>query len=160
MLSSSACWARYGEVLAREFGDPAYSALHQLTVDAYAVQHPGVAERRAIQSVGLHLMILCLILEDGADPREDPKLHRRMVRRPSFEWLDPPLTQGRMTVADVLPVRNPSEHEAVGARLGPRRVVCVGAPSRHRAPLGPSEPRLSGLTASEVAAAGGARLSC
>jgi len=30
MRSSPACWARYGEVLAREFGDPAYFALHQL----------------------------------------------------------------------------------------------------------------------------------
>ena len=38
---SPACWARYGEVLAREFQDPAYFGLHQLTVDAYAVQHPG-----------------------------------------------------------------------------------------------------------------------
>ncbi len=26
-----ACWARYGEVLAREFGDPDYFRLHQLT---------------------------------------------------------------------------------------------------------------------------------
>ena len=26
MRSSPACWARYGEVLAREFGDPAYFA--------------------------------------------------------------------------------------------------------------------------------------
>lgn len=109
--SSPACWARYGEVLAREFGDPEYFTLHQLTVDAYAVQHPGVEERRAIQSVGLHLMTLCMILEDGADPREGPKLHRRMVRRPSFEWLDPPPMDGRMTVANVLPAQSPSEHE-------------------------------------------------
>ncbi|MBA3839846.1 MAG: hypothetical protein H0X55_06055 [Thermoleophilaceae bacterium] len=109
--ASPACWARYGEVLAREFGDPDYFALHQLTVDAYAVQHPGVAERRAIQSVGLHLMTLCMVIEDGADPREGPKLHRRMVRRPAFEWLDPPPMDGRLTVAAILPAQSPSEHE-------------------------------------------------
>jgi hypothetical protein len=42
----------YGEMLAREYGDPAYFRVHQLTVDTYAVQHPGPRERRAIQSVG------------------------------------------------------------------------------------------------------------
>lgn len=109
--SSPACWRRYGEVLAREFGDPAYFAPHQVTVDAYAAQHPGIPERRAIQSVGLHLMTLCMVLEDGADPREGPKLHRRMVRRPVFEWLDPPAMDDRMKVVDVLPACSPSEHE-------------------------------------------------
>ncbi len=41
MLSSPGCWAIYGEVLAREYERPAYMADHRLTVDAYAVQHPG-----------------------------------------------------------------------------------------------------------------------
>lgn len=109
--SSPACWARYGELLAREFGDPAYFGLHQVTVDVYAVQHPGAAERRAIQSVGLHLMTLCMVLEQGADPTEGPKLHRRMAKRPGIEWLDPPAMAGRMTVVDVLPARSPQEHE-------------------------------------------------
>ncbi len=110
MRSSSACWRRFGEILAREFGDPAYFALHQVTVDTYAVQHPGVAERRAIQSVGLHLMTLCLVLEHGADPREGPKLHRRMVQRPPLQWLDPPPMGDRLKVVDVLPARSPAEH--------------------------------------------------
>lgn len=81
MRSSPACWARFGEILAREFSDPAYFALHQLTVDAYAVQHPGGADRRAIQSVGLHLMTLCMVLEEGADPRNGPRLHTPPSRR-------------------------------------------------------------------------------
>ncbi|MFN2467164.1 MAG: DUF5946 family protein, partial [Gaiellaceae bacterium] len=101
----------YGEVLAREFGDPRYFAVHQLTVDAYAAQHPGVAERRAIQSVGLHLMTLCMVVEEDADPREGPKLHRRMLGRAAFEWLDPPPTDDGLTVADVLPAQTRSEHE-------------------------------------------------
>lgn len=44
-------------------------------------------------------MTLCLILEDGADPREGPKLHRRMVSRPAYEWLDPPSDRSCLTVA-------------------------------------------------------------
>ena len=35
--SSTACWALFGDVLAREFQDPAYFRLYQLTVDTYAV---------------------------------------------------------------------------------------------------------------------------
>lgn len=127
MLSSPACWARFGAVLAREFGAPAYFAIHQLTVDSYAAQHPGAPERRAIQSVGLHLMTLCMVLEGGADPREGPKVHRRMVRRPAFEWLDPPSMDGRLTVVDVLPAADPAEHERL-VRAWSRDVWAAWAP--------------------------------
>jgi Family of unknown function (DUF5946) len=109
--ASPACWALFGEVLAREFGDPAYFRLHQLTVDTYAVQHPGAPERRSIQSIALHLMTLCLVVEDGADPREGPKLHKRLVGRVPFHWLEPPRPNGRITVADVVRARTPAEHE-------------------------------------------------
>ncbi len=111
MRCSPACWRRFGAILAREFGDPSYFAVHQITVDTYAVQHPGIPERRAIQSVGLHLVTLCLVLEDGADPREGPQLHKRMVKSPPFEWLDPPPMGDRLNVVDVLPARSPAEHE-------------------------------------------------
>src|ERR1700688_1721358 len=42
VLSSPGCWAAYGEVLAREYRDYRLARLHRLTVDTYAVQHPGV----------------------------------------------------------------------------------------------------------------------
>lgn len=108
--SSAACWALFGELLAREFNDPEYFGAHQLTVDTYAVQHPGVPERRSIQSVGLHLMTLCLVFEHGADPSHGPELHKRLVNRPAFHWLEPPRVPGRMTVADVLTAGDPQEH--------------------------------------------------
>ena len=111
--ASPACWALYGEVLAREYGDPNYSRLHQVTVDTYAVQHPGVPERRSIQSVAMHLITLCLVLEDGADPREGPKLHKRLVRWPGFHWLEPPTPNGQITICDVLQARTSAEHERV-----------------------------------------------
>ena len=109
--ASVSCWERFGRLLAREFQDPAYFAVHQVTVDAYAAQHPGGPERRAIQSVGLHLMTLALVIEDGADPRLGPDLHRRMASRPSFEWLEPPDMTGVMTVLDVLEASDPAAHE-------------------------------------------------
>ena len=111
--ASPACWALFGEVLAREYGDPKYFRLHQVTVDTYAVQHPGLPERRSIQSVAVHLITLCLVLEDGADPAEGPKLHKRLAVSNSFHWLEPPHPNGRITVADVLEARTPAEHEAL-----------------------------------------------
>lgn len=36
LLSTSGCWAKYGELLAREYSDFSYMAVHNLTVDAYA----------------------------------------------------------------------------------------------------------------------------
>lgn len=109
--ASPACWALYGEVLAREYSDRDYARLHQLTVDTYAVQHPGVPERRSIQSVALHLVTLYLVLEAGADPREGRKVHKRLAGRALFDWLEPPKPNGRITVADVLEARTPAEHE-------------------------------------------------
>lgn len=97
--ASPACWELYGRALERAYGDATCRDVLQLVVDAYAWQHPGVEERRNAQSVGIHLMTLCLILEDGADPREGPKLHRRMVARPTYSWLDSPADRGRLTVA-------------------------------------------------------------
>ena len=110
--SSPACWALYGEVLACECSEPAYFGVHQVTVDTYAVQHPGVPDRRSIRSVALHLMTLCLVLEDGADPSQGPKLHKRIAaRRPAFRWLEPPQANGRITVADVNRAATAAEHE-------------------------------------------------
>ena len=58
-------------------------------MDAYAAQHPGDgALPQQVQSVGLHLMTLCLFLEHGADPVQGTALHRKMVRRPTFIRLE------------------------------------------------------------------------
>jgi hypothetical protein len=108
--ASPACWALYGRLIAREFNDAAYLAVHQMSTDTYAVQHPGVPERRSIQSVAIHLMTLCLVLEGVADPMGGSRLHQRMVERPAFHWLEPPQPNGNITIADVLPAEDPVEH--------------------------------------------------
>jgi Family of unknown function (DUF5946) len=110
--STAACWALYGEVLAREFNDASRFAIHQLTVDTYAAQHPGSESRRSTQSVGLHLSTLCMFVERGADPTRGPVLHRRLVRTPVWRWLKPPLPIGKLTVANVHRAATADEHIA------------------------------------------------
>lgn len=76
---------------------------HKFVVDAYAVQHPGADERHARQSVAVHLVRLCLMLE-----RERDVTHAtRMITRATtsgieMKWLDPALPLGTITVQDLL----------------------------------------------------------
>jgi len=87
MTSSPACWHGYGKLLAAQYSDPARMAFHQLVVDAYAAQHPGGDDPRAIRSVGIHLMTLALFLEQAVDPSLGSELHRGMVDHPVFHQL-------------------------------------------------------------------------
>lgn len=87
MESSPACWAAFGELIAADYTSPERMAFHQLVVDSYAAQHPGAGDPRQVQSVGLHLMTLCLFLEHDVDPAQGPALHRKMIRRPAFHRL-------------------------------------------------------------------------
>lgn len=92
--ASAACWARYGELLAERVG--------HLAVDTYAAQHPGVDERRAAQSVGVHLVSLCAALERGVPAARAPELIRLALRsRPKWPWLPLPQPVGTVTVDDV-----------------------------------------------------------
>ncbi|MCX5206482.1 DUF5946 family protein [Streptomyces sp. NBC_00237] len=112
-VASAECWQRYGELLARSYTVADCRHVHQLVVDSYVAQHAGGESRREIQTVALCLMTLCLFVEDDADPREGPALHRRMMAdRPAyFHWLEPPPQIGLMTAADVLAARDAVEHE-------------------------------------------------
>jgi Family of unknown function (DUF5946) len=113
MESSPGCWAAYGEVLAREYGDPAYGTVHRLTVDAYAAQHPGRESPQTVQSVAVHLISLSLVLERGIDARRATSAIRDAVsRKGAFRWLPPPSPPGELTVADVLRAGNATEHVA------------------------------------------------
>jgi hypothetical protein len=101
-LSSEACFAAYGRVLARCYEDAQLLRVRQLPVDAWAVQHPAPSSRVSDQSLALHLMTLHLFLEEGVDPERGPALHKSMmIGRPDYAWLEPPLHRGALTVADV-----------------------------------------------------------
>lgn len=109
--ASAACWAAFGELLAREFGDVAYGRMHRHTVDVYAVQHPGRDDRRQRQSVAIHLIGLCQWLEHGLDTWQVIAGTQAMLRDsgPDWPWLDPPEAYD-LTVLDVLDARDGMEH--------------------------------------------------
>jgi CTP:molybdopterin cytidylyltransferase MocA len=110
--ASPACWAAFGELLAREFQDRAYGRLHRHTVDVYAVQHPGQDARRERQSVAIHLIGLCHWLEHGLDASRVIAATQAMLKvdRPEWPWLEPPI-EYEVTVRDVLTAESGSEHE-------------------------------------------------
>ncbi|HKA23670.1 MAG TPA: DUF5946 family protein [Candidatus Eisenbacteria bacterium] len=108
---SPGCWALFGEVLAREYSDFRYARVHGLTVDAYAVQHPGEPSAHAIASVGLHLQRLHWVLELGYDGvRATRVMQRAAERKRELTWLEPPAERGSMTVVDVQRATTPEEH--------------------------------------------------
>jgi hypothetical protein len=84
MTSTPGCWRAFGELLAADYSSPERMDFHQLVVDAYAAQHPGDDGPQQIQSVGLHLMTMCLFLEHDTDPALGTSLHRKMIGRPTF----------------------------------------------------------------------------
>lgn len=111
MESSPGCWASFGEVLAREYSDAAYFAVHRLTVDAYAVQHPGRPGPQSIKSVGVHLVRLYLLLECGLEMQRANDAMLKINRlKDGFTWLTPPSTPGSITVADVQEAATVEQH--------------------------------------------------
>jgi len=150
LLSSPACWAAYGEVSSRAYLDPQRLEVLQVQIDAYAVQHPGGHERRAAQSVGIHLMTLCLVFERGADPREGPRLHRLMVERPVFHWLEPPRTRGTVTVLDVLATSNGDSHIAKVSPAAPPDVHATPGSGWSSPPTSSPSPPWAGIANSVI----------
>jgi hypothetical protein len=73
------------------------------------VQHPGVPERRSIQSVAVHLMALCLVLERGFTPQAATRRMGALVERARPQWLEPPVPNGRLTVEHPL-AAPPGDH--------------------------------------------------
>jgi len=117
MPASQGCWQLYGEMAAREYGDPAYRTSGRQIVDAYAVQHTGINERRTAQSVWVHLISLCLVLEHGLAVEDSIRAMRRVVAgRPTFAWLPPPPSLGEVTVIDLHAATTAAQHTAIARR--------------------------------------------
>jgi len=109
VVSSSGCWAAFGEVLAREFGHPDRFTLHRLTVDTYMAQHPSGDDRRQRQSVVLHLVAIRHAL-DGVGPRTLNAATARLAAQ-HREWPALAAPAGySMTVADLLEATSADEH--------------------------------------------------
>jgi hypothetical protein len=110
--AAAGCWEVYEGVLAKEFGEYRYpQPTHRLTVDTYAVQHPGEPSRQAIQSVNVHLVGLYLVLERGLHGAGATRALRAVVGRAAgLTWLQPPEPNGRLTVLDAALARSREEH--------------------------------------------------
>lgn len=115
MESSPGCWAAYGQVLAREYSKLTFATNHRLTVDAYAVQHPGRPSPQSIQSVCVHLVSLQLVLERAVDHSTATGILSQLAAHTeNFHWLEPPDSLGELTVNHVLAATSAIEHrEAV-----------------------------------------------
>lgn len=110
--ASPACWAVYGEVLAREYGEYGMPPVHRLTVDTYASQHPGTPSPQSIQSVAVHLVGLYVVLERGFDLRKAARVTSEAAAyRSSYSWLEPPDLARGLTILDVVTSQGVERHE-------------------------------------------------
>jgi Family of unknown function (DUF5946) len=102
--ASAACWSLYQRLACPSSESPDPPRVRRLIGDAYAAQHPGVEQVRSVQSVAVHLMDLCVLLErDGAVRRPAPVRGRAPRRRAlDLHWLEPPEARGGMTLIDAL----------------------------------------------------------
>ncbi|HET6534679.1 MAG TPA: DUF5946 family protein [Sphingomicrobium sp.] len=116
MLSSPACWAAFNAVMAREYSNPSLLSVHRLSVDTWAVQHPGDGSRRAIQSVGVHLARLMVQIEHGLPSDAVNAAMLRFAARKSELPELPPRSRYSVTVADVVDAAEPEDHRAAVRR--------------------------------------------
>lgn len=112
--ASPGCWAAFGEVTGKEYGDLRYARVHGLTVDAYFAQHPGEPTPQAIRSVAVHLVGLFSQMERDLGPEELYEIHKRASSLAkegrAFFRLEPPAALGEKTVLYVLEADGPDEH--------------------------------------------------
>lgn len=120
MSSTPGCWACYGEVLAREYSDRSFyegDCIHKLTVDTYAVQHPGTPSQQSIRSVGYHLTRMYLIIERGISPDETQQAMVEIsATKDKYYWLTPPSDLGAITVKDVHQTQSVADHKTMVRR--------------------------------------------
>ncbi len=108
---SPACWASFGGLGVRET-ELGILGPDRLSVHVYMAQHPGVPGRRQAQSVGVHLMVLGTVLEDGlATGAAVSMMPRWLARKRAFPWLDPPSPRGGLTLLDAPEMADRTAHE-------------------------------------------------
>ncbi len=117
LLSTPGCWARYGEVLAREYSDFRYMAVHDLTVDAYSIQHPGQPNPQTINSLNIHLASLYAFFELGLRSSELSEFKQKLAKqKPRFRWMETPLKVGQYNINDVWGTDTPEAHQEMVKR--------------------------------------------
>jgi len=122
------CFAAYAELLGRQVSNASLARAHMLSADIYPAQHPGVPGRQSSQSVWVHLVGLCLMLEYGFDGVASALAKARLAAPDAtFDWLEPPVSRGEMTVLDILAAETADEQIAAVQRWA-RTVWAAWAP--------------------------------
>ena len=100
--SSPGCWAAYTTLPFGGMAGPAELPHSAMTVDAYAVQHPGRPGSSSTPSVWIHLAAMHLVLERGW-PSDRLVEIRRLVAdaNDGWPWLTPPGSMGGIGAIDV-----------------------------------------------------------
>jgi hypothetical protein len=99
---SAGCWQIYGEILAKEYSDPAYWKVH-----------PGKPSPQTVQSVNVHLLAMYLIFEKHCSFDSARKALNDVIKKKKgqFTWLTPPQDLGTSTVVDLVKARNANEYQ-------------------------------------------------
>lgn len=111
MDATPACFALFNQILETEYSDRAFLLTHRLTVDTYAVQHPGgTNSKQQRQSVGLHLARLGLQIERPIPPKETNDVMLGLGKyKQTLKFIEPP-KKFQTTVADVAEFSGTSQH--------------------------------------------------
>jgi len=107
---AAACQKLFDDLLALEYGDLTYGAVHLFSVDAYALQH---SEIHSPRSNAYHLLRLGWLLEKNGDPRigrSGSRVKKIVEGYRDFPFLPPPPKRGTLTVADVNSKTPPEEY--------------------------------------------------
>lgn len=112
MSPSAPCWEMYGEVLAREFSDIGFYRSHRLLTDAYCAHHPIADERRARQSINIHLASLMLHFEDSAPTEHIIAFLKAAAGSRDFPFLEQPAAARTITIEAIHAATNDVEHAA------------------------------------------------
>lgn len=111
--ASPSCWAMFGEVLAKEYGEYEYPQVYRTIVDAYMAQHPGQATASGRRSVVVHLVGLLCVLELGLSGEEVTRtLARAFPEKQDIPALEPVPWLGEVNVAHIHSARDIEEHTA------------------------------------------------
>lgn len=98
--ASPACWKLFTRLSSDPFSRGPNTRLRRLVIASYVAQHPGTPHHRSIQSVAVHLMALCILLEREDAPQSAAVAPTR--RGSALRWLQPPDFKRTMTAADVV----------------------------------------------------------
>ncbi len=97
------CWRIYTNVLSHQLEEyEEHKEYHRILVDAYSVQHPGTPSLQSIQSVNVHLIGLCAMLEKNATGAQATHAMRMVLHhKRDFRWLKPPSFQSRLSITSI-----------------------------------------------------------